>query len=214
MKRILPIGVLVSGRGSNLQAIIDAINKGHLSAEIKIVISNKADSQAIVRAHEHAIQTEILLDKGFSSKSEYDNKLIKILNNNGVELVVLAGFMRIMSKDFIKAFPMKIMNIHPALLPSFPGLNAQKKALAYGVKSSGCTVHFVDEGVDTGPIIAQAAVPIYDDDTEETLSKRILKEEHKIYPKSIQLFAEGKLKVEGRRVLFKDCERLLNHVND
>ncbi len=201
MKRILPIGVLVSGRGSNLQAIIDAIDNGNLSAEIKIVISNNADSQAIVRANEHAIPTEILLDKGFSSKSEYDKKLTDILNKHGVDLVVLAGFMRIMSTDFIKAFPMKIMNIHPALLPSFPGLNVQKKALAYGVKFSGCTVHFVDEGVDTGPIIMQAAVPVYDNDTEETLSRRILKEEHKIYPKSIQLFAEGKLNVAGRRVL-------------
>ncbi len=201
MKRILPIGVLVSGRGSNLQAIINAIDKGNLSAEIKIVISNSANSQAIVRANEHSISTEILLDKDFSSKSEYDIKLVEILNKNGVDLVVLAGFMRIMSKDFIKAFPLKIMNIHPALLPSFPGLNVQKKALAYGVKFSGCTVHFVDEGVDTGPIIIQAAVPIYDNDTEETLSKRILKKEHKIYPKSIQLFAEGKLKVVGRRVL-------------
>lgn len=201
MKKILSIGVLVSGRGSNLQAILDAIDKGILSAEVKIVISNNADSQAISRAKERSIPTEILLDKGFSSRSEYDEKLINALTNNGVELVILAGFMRIMTKDFIKAFPMKIMNIHPALLPSFPGLNVQKKALEYGAKFSGCTVHFVDEGVDTGPIIIQAAVPVYDDDTEETLSKRILKEEHKVYPKSIQLFAEGKLKVVGRRVL-------------
>lgn len=201
MKRILPIGVLVSGRGSNLQAIIDATDNDNLLAEIKIVISNNADSQAIVRANKHTIPTEILLDKGFSSKSEYDKKLIDILNKHGVDLVVLAGFMRIMTHDFIKAFPMKIMNIHPALLPSFPGLNAQKKALAYGVKFSGCTVHFIDEGVDTGPIILQAVVPVYDNDTEETLSRRILKEEHKIYPKSIQLFAEGKLKIVGRRVL-------------
>lgn len=201
MKRILPIGVLVSGRGSNLQAIIDATDNDNLLAEIKIVISNNADSQAIVRANKHTIPTEILLDKGFSSKSEYDKKLIDILNKHGVDLVVLAGFMRIMTHDFIKAFPMKIMNIHPALLPSFPGLNAQKKALAYGVKFSGCTVHFIDEGVDTGPIILQAVVPVYDNDTEETLSRRILKEEHKIYPKSIQLFAEGKLNVVGRRVL-------------
>jgi phosphoribosylglycinamide formyltransferase-1 len=212
MKKILPIGVLVSGRGSNLQAILDAIDKGILSAEVKIVISNNADSQAIVRAKERSIPTEILLDKGFSSRSEYDKNLINALTNNGVELVVLAGFMRIMSKDFIKAFPMKIMNIHPALLPSFPGLNVQKKALEYGVKFSGCTVHFVDEGVDTGPIIIQAAVPIYNDDTEETLSERILKEEHKIYPMAVQLFAEGKLKVEGRRVLVEGCERLSNQV--
>ncbi len=212
MKRILPIGGLVSGRGSNLQAIIDAINKGNLSAEIKIVISNNANSQAIVRANKHAIPTKILLDKGFPSKSEYDKKLIKILNKNGVDLVVLAGFMRIMSTDFIKAFPMKIMNIHPALLPSFPGLNVQKKALTYGVKFSGCTVHFIDEGVDTGPIIMQAAVPVYDNDTEKTLSKRILKEEHKIYPMAIQLFAEGKLNVAGRRVLVEGCKRLSNQV--
>lgn len=212
MKRILPIGVLVSGRGSNLQAIIDAINKGNLSAEIKIVINNNADSQAIVRANEHSIPTEILLNKSFSSKSEYDKKLIDILNKNGVDLVVLAGFMRIMTNDFIKAFPMKIMNIHPALLPSFPGLNVQKKALEYGVKFSGCTVHFVNEGVDTGPIIIQAAVPIYDNDTEETLSKRILKEEHKIYPMAIQLFAEDKLIIEGRRVLVEGCKRLSNQV--
>jgi phosphoribosylglycinamide formyltransferase-1 len=204
MGRILPIGVLASGRGSNLQSIIDAVAQGKLSAEIKVVISDNAEALALVRAKACGIQTEILLDQGFSSRSAYDRKLIQMLNDRGVELVILAGFMRIMSKDFIKAFPMKIMNIHPALLPSFPGLKVQKKALEYGVKFSGCTVHFVDEGVDTGPIIIQAAVPLYDDDTEESLSERILREEHKIYPQAIQFFAEGKLKVQGRRVIVEN----------
>ena len=203
MGRILPIGILVSGRGSNLEAIISAIEEKRLSAEIRIVVSNNADARAISKAKSHGIPTEILPDKTCPTRSEYDKRLVGILENRGVELVVLAGFMRIMSSLFINAFPMRIINIHPALLPSFPGLNVQDKAIKHGVKFSGCTVHFIDDGVDTGPIIIQAIVPVYGDDTEESLSKRILKEEHRIYPQAIQFFAEGRLKVIGRRVFIE-----------
>jgi len=195
------LGVLVSGSGTNLQAIIDAIEQKRINAQIQIVISNVQDAYALTRAKKHGIKTEILSHGDFSSRDEYDKALVELLKKYNVELVILAGFMRILSPLFIKAFPMRIMNIHPALLPSFPGLHAQKRTLEYGMKFSGCTVHFVDEGTDTGPIIIQAVVPIYDDDTEETLSKRILKEEHRIYSQAIQLYAEGRLKVIGRRVV-------------
>ncbi len=207
MDRPLPIGVLVSGRGTNLQAIIDAIEDGRLKASIRIVISNNPEAYAIERAKRHGIPVEVVPDSGFQTREEYDRRLVDILRERGVELVVLAGFMRILSPFFVRSFPLRIMNIHPALLPSFPGLKVQRKAIEYGVKFSGCTVHFVDEGVDTGPIIIQAVVPVYDDDTEESLTARILKEEHRIYPQAIQLFAEGRLKVEGRRVVVRDHVR-------
>ncbi len=203
----LPIGVLASGRGTNLQAIIDAIRAGRLKASIRVVVSNNPEAYALERARNWGIPVEVIPDKGFSSREDYDREVVKVLKDRGVELVVLAGFMRILSPYFVRSFPMRIMNIHPALLPSFPGLKVQKKAIDYGVKFSGCTVHFVDEGVDTGPIIIQAVVPVYDDDTEETLAERILREEHRIYPQAIQLFAEGRLVVEGRRVLVKDYPR-------
>lgn len=195
------LGVLVSGSGTNLQAIIDAIEQKRINAQIQVVISNVHDAYALTRAKKHGIKTEILPHGDFSSRDEYDTALVKLLKKYNVELVILAGFMRILSPLFIKAFHMRIMNIHPALLPSFPGLHGQKRALEHGVKFSGCTVHFADEGTDTGPIIIQAVVPVYDDDTEETLRTRILKEEHRIYPQAIQLFAEGRLKVIGRRVV-------------
>lgn len=204
----LSIGVLVSGRGTNLQAIIDAIETGRLKASIKIVISNNPEAYAIERAKRHGIPVEVVPDKDFHTRIDYDKEVVRVLKEKGVELVVLAGFMRILSPFFVRSFPMRIMNIHPALLPSFPGLQVQRKAIEYGVKFSGCTVHFVDEGVDTGPIIIQAVVPVYDDDTEETLAERILKEEHRIYPQAIQLFTEGKLVVQGRRVLVKDHVRV------
>lgn len=200
---MLSIGVLVSGRGTNLQSIIDAIEGKRLDASIKVVISNKADAPAIDRAGEHGIPVEVVTTEGFVSRQAFDERLTGVLKSYGVELVVLAGFMRILSPGFIKAFPMRIINIHPALLPSFPGLDVQKKAIDYGVKLSGCTVHFVSEEVDTGPIILQAAVPVLDDDTPESLAQRILKEEHRIYPEAIRLFSEGKLDVKGRRVLIK-----------
>jgi phosphoribosylglycinamide formyltransferase-1 len=203
MADLLKLGVLISGNGSNLQSIIDHIEKGKLKAVIKIVISNNPDAFGIPRAQKHKIKTEILKQKDFKSKEEFDQNIIKILQENSVDLVVLAGFMRIISPAFLRAFPHRIMNIHPALLPSFPGLHAQKQAFDYGAKLTGCTVHFVDEGVDTGPIIIQAVVPVYDDDTQESLTERILEEEHRTYPQAIQLFADGKLQIQGRKVLIK-----------
>jgi phosphoribosylglycinamide formyltransferase 1 len=198
------IGVLVSGRGSNLQAIIDNIEQGGLSAEVAAVISDQADAFALERAKKHGIPGIHVSAKGYKGKrDDYDALLVKELQRHNVELVVLAGFMRIITPTLLRAFPNRVLNIHPALLPSFPGLHVQKAALEHGVKFSGCTVHFVDEGMDTGPIIIQAVVPVLDNDTEDTLSARILKQEHVIYSRAIQLFAEGKLRIEGRRVLVK-----------
>ncbi len=196
------IGVLVSGRGSNLQAIIDNIEKGSLPAAIAVVISDQADAYALERARKHNIPGVQVSPKGYKGRrDDYDALLVKELQAHGAELVCLAGFMRIITPTLLKAFPDRVMNIHPALLPSFPGLHVQKAAIEHGVKFSGCTVHFVDGGMDTGPIIIQAVVPVLDSDTEESLSARILKQEHRIYSKAIQLYAEGRLKVDGRRVL-------------
>lgn len=200
----LRLGVLASGSGSNLQAIIDSIEAGTLPAEIAIVVSDKSEAYALKRADKHRIETAVIDTRGFGSMEEFDAELVRLLKRHKIDLVVLAGFMRIVTRVLINAFPMRIMNIHPALLPSFPGLHVQKKAIEYGAKFSGCTVHFVDEGVDTGPIIIQAVVPVLDDDTEETLSARIIKEEHMIYPYAVKLFAEGRLEVKDRRVLVKD----------
>ncbi len=194
------IGVLVSGRGSNLQAIMDRIADGYLPLDIKIVISDKADALALKRAEAAGILTAVVSRKDCASKEEFENKIHQALTEAGCELVVLAGFMRILSGNFVNKWPVKIVNIHPALLPSFPGLDAQGQAVNYGVKISGCTVHFVDEGTDSGPIILQKAVPVLDDDTEETLAARILEQEHKAMPEALKLWAEGKLLVEGRRV--------------
>lgn len=203
MAELLKLGVLISGNGSNLQSIIDHIEKGSLNAVIKIVISNNPDAFGLTRAKNHGIPHVVLKNGNYKNKDDYDAELIKTLKDNGVELVALAGFMRIISPALLKAFPGRILNIHPALLPSFPGLHGQKQAVDYGVKYSGCTVHFVDEGVDTGPIIIQSAVPVLDDDTEDSLAARILKEEHKIYPQAIRLFAEGRLEIKGRKVFIK-----------
>lgn len=200
MADLLKLGVLISGNGSNLQSIIDHIVKGSLKAVIKIVIANNPDAYGITRAKKHGIPVVVLKNGDFKNKEEFDLELIRILKNNCVDLVILAGFMRIITPTLLKAFPHKIMNIHPALLPSFPGVHGQRQAVDYGVKLSGCTVHFVDEGVDTGPIIIQKGVQVFDDDTEETLAARILKEEHKIYPRAIQFFAEGKIEINGRKV--------------
>jgi len=200
MKKV-KLGVLVSGRGSNLQAIIDNIEKGLLPAEIVVVISDQPDAYSLERARKHNIPAIHISAKGYRGKrDEYDALLVKEFQKNNVELVCLAGFMRIITPTLIKAFPNRILNIHPALLPAFPGLHVQKAALDHGVKFSGCTVHFVDEGMDTGPIIVQAVVPILDNDTEDSLSERILKQEHKIYSRAINLYAEGRLKIDGRRV--------------
>jgi phosphoribosylglycinamide formyltransferase-1 len=201
------LGVLVSGRGSNLQAIIDNIEQGRLSAELAVVISDQVDAYALERARKHNIAGVHVSAKGYRGKrDDYDALLVQELQSRGVELVCLAGFMRIITPTLIRAFPGRILNIHPALLPSFPGLHVQKAALKHGVKFSGCTVHFVDEGMDTGPIIIQAVVPVLDDDTEDSLSARILKQEHKIYSRAIQLYAEGRLRIEGRRVLATNGE--------
>ena len=200
MKKVR-LGVLASGRGSNLQAIIDNIEKGSLSAKIAVVISDQPSAYALERARQHTIAAVHVSARGFKGKrEEYDSLLVKELQKWDVDIVCLAGFMRIITPTLISAFPNRILNIHPALLPAFPGLHVQKAALEHGVKFSGCTVHFVDEGMDTGPIIIQAVVPILDHDTEESLSARILQQEHTIYSRAIQLYAEGRLSVQGRRV--------------
>lgn len=198
------IGVLVSGSGTNLQSIIDAIEGGSLSASIRVVISNKPDAYALERAKKHGIQTAVVRVKDFPTRELFDAEVLRLLREAGVELVVLAGFMRLISSVLLEGYPMRIINIHPSLLPSFPGLEVQKAALEYGVRFSGCTVHFVDSGLDSGPIIIQAVVPVKDEDTVESLQKRILAEEHKIYPQAIQLFSEGRIEVRGRRVFVRD----------
>ncbi len=195
------LAVLISGSGTNLQAIIDSSESGDLPVEVVCVISNKADAFGLERARKHGIAAIHLDHRSFSGRNEYDSALVNTLQEFNVDLVILAGFMRIVTPVLLDAFPNRVMNIHPALLPSFPGLDAQKQAIEYGAKLSGCTVHFVDAGTDTGPIILQTAVPILEDDTEESLAERIHHEEHKLYPAAIQLFAEGRLKVDGRRVI-------------
>lgn len=197
---ILRIGVLASGRGSNFQSIIDEIGSDRLKAEIVLLITDNPSAFAIERARKHGVEYLVVQPKEYPSKDDYFVRIADALKKKNVELVVLAGFMKIVGKPLIDAFPNRIINIHPALLPSFPGLHGQKQAIDYGAKISGCTVHFVDEGMDTGPIIIQAAVPVFQNDTEETLSERILKYEHRIYPEAIRLFSEGKIKVEGRKV--------------
>jgi len=194
------LAVLVSGNGSNLQAIIHRIESGELNARIACVISNNPDAFALTRAKTHNIPGIVHENSGFKGRREYDAALASILQGYGVELVILAGFMRILSDAMVTAFPNAIMNIHPALLPSFPGLHAQQQALDYGVKFSGCTVHFVDCGTDTGPIILQAVVPVKQDDTEETLSTRIQAEEHRTFSEAVRLFIEGRISVNGRLV--------------
>ena len=201
MARQVSIGVLISGGGTNLQSIIDAIEAKKLDAKIQFVLSNKADAYGLVRAKNHGVSTEVLDHKAFPSREAYDQAVVDLLHARGVELVVLAGFMRLLSPVLIKAYSNRIMNIHPALLPAFPGLHVQKKALEHGVRFAGCTVHFVNQECDEGPIIIQAVVPVFADDTEETLAARTLKHEHRIYPRAIQLYAEGRLHVVGRRVL-------------
>ncbi len=203
MIRKLRLGALASGGGTNLQAIIDRCRDGSLDAELAVVISNNPDAGALDRARQAGIEVLCIDHRRFADRESFDGAVVAALQAAGVELVVLAGFMRIISPIFIDAFPGRIMNIHPALLPAFPGLHVQRKALEYGARFAGCTVHFVDGGVDTGPIIIQAVIPVLDGDTEATLSARILEQEHRIYPRAIQLFAEGRLRIEGRRVLIE-----------
>lgn len=194
------IGVVVSGRGSNLQSIIDHIAEGKLNVEIAVVVSDHKEAFALERAAKAGIPTAVVERKGCKDKAEFEDKIDAALREAGAEVVVLAGFMRILTGHFISRWEHKIINIHPALLPSFKGLDAQGQAVDYGVKVAGCTVHFVDEGTDTGPIILQKVVPVLDDDTEETLAARILKEEHKALPEAIQLWADGRLTIKGRKV--------------
>ena len=193
------LGILLSGRGSNFEAIARNVQAGRIPAEIAVVISNKADAQGLATAREMGLATCFIPSKG-KERETFDREVVAVLREFQVDLVCLAGFMRILSPYFIREFPQRILNIHPALLPAFPGEEAQRQALEYGVKFSGCTVHIVDEGVDSGPIICQAVVPVLDDDTPETLAARILKEEHRIYSEAICLLLEDRIRIEGRRV--------------
>ena len=198
------LGVLCSGRGTDLQSIIDAIGRGEVNAEIAVVLVDKPESFALERAKKAGIKAVCVNRKQYDGREPFEKALIAELEEAGVTLVVLAGFMRILTPVFVHHFAGRIMNIHPALLPSFPGAHAHRDVLAYGVKVSGCTVHFVDEGTDSGPIILQAAVPVLDGDTEETLGARVLEQEHIIYPQAIQLYCEGRLQVDGRQVRILD----------
>lgn len=199
MKRL---AILLSGRGSNFEAIADRIVKGFLEAEIAVVVSNRAEARGLAVARERGIHAVVLPSKGLDREA-YDRSLLEELRKYDVDLVCLAGYMRLLSAGFVREFALRILNIHPSLLPAFPGLDAQHQALEYGVKLSGCTVHFVDEYLDAGPVLLQAAVPVYDDDTEESLSARILKEEHRIYPEAIRIVLRGDYRIEGRRVVLK-----------
>jgi phosphoribosylglycinamide formyltransferase-1 len=194
------LGVLCSGRGTDLQSIMDAIDRGEVAAEIAVVLTDKPDAFALERAAKAGIKAVCVNRKQFDGRESFEQALVGQLQAAGVTLVVLAGFMRILTPYFVRQYAGRIMNIHPALLPSFPGAHAHRDVLAYGVKVSGCTVHFVDEGTDSGPIILQAAVPVLDGDTEETLGARVLEQEHIIYPRAIQLYCEGKLEINGRHV--------------
>ena len=200
MAKRLRLGVLASGGGTNLQAIIDRCQDGNFPAEIAVVIANNPGAGALDRSRQAGIPTRCINHRDFAGREEFDTALVAALQESGVELVVLAGFMRIITSVLLAAFPLKIINIHPALLPAFPGLHVQQQAIDYGARFSGCTVHFVDGGVDTGPIIIQAVVPILPGDTADTLAGRILIQEHQIYPRAIQLLAEGRVRVAGRTV--------------
>jgi phosphoribosylglycinamide formyltransferase-1 len=195
------IGVLLSGRGSNFEALADSVGGGRLpGAEIAVVVSNREGAPGIERAKERGIAARVIPSKGLE-REVYDRQVVTVLREFNVDLVCLAGYMRLLSPFFVASFPNRILNIHPSLLPSFPGLESQRQALEYGVKFAGCTVHFVDENLDAGPIVLQAAVPVRDDDTEETLSSRILAEEHRIYTEAVRIVLEGKYKIVGRRVV-------------
>ena len=200
----LRVGVLISGRGSNMEALAEACRAGDYPAEISVVISNQPAAAGLERAACFGIKTEVVDHTAFADKASFEAKVIRVLEENEVELICLAGFMRVLSEDFVACFPHKIINIHPSLLPAFPGLQVQQKAIEYGVRHTGCTVHFVVPEVDAGPIILQAVVPIEQGDTAETLAARILEKEHLVYPKAVKLFAQGRLSIEGRRVLISE----------
>jgi phosphoribosylglycinamide formyltransferase-1 len=195
------IGVLLSGRGSNFEALADSVAAGRISgAEIAIVMANREGTQGIERAQSRKIASRVIPSKGLE-REIYDRQVVAVLREYQVELVCLAGYMRLLSPYFVECFPQRILNIHPSLLPSFPGLESQRQALEYGVKFAGCTVHFVDENLDAGPIVLQAVVPVLDGDTADTLSERILREEHRIYSEAVRIVLEGRFRIEGRRVI-------------
>jgi phosphoribosylglycinamide formyltransferase 1 len=198
MKRI---GVLLSGRGSNLEALAESVSAGRIpGAEIAIVIANREGAQGIERAQSRGLATKVIPSRGLEREA-YDRQVVSVLQDNQVDLVCLAGYMRLLSAYFVQSFPQRILNIHPSLLPSFPGLESQRQALEYGVKFAGCTVHFVDENLDAGPIILQATVPVVDSDTADSLAEKILREEHRIYTEAVKLILSGHFKIEGRRVV-------------
>ena len=195
------IGVLLSGRGSNFEALADSVSNGRIpNAEIAIVVSNREGAPGIERAQSRGIKARVIPSKGLEREA-YDRQVVAVLHEHKADLVCLAGYMRLLSPYFVAAFPQRILNIHPSLLPSFPGLESQRQALEYGVKFAGCSVHFVDENLDAGPIVLQAVVPVEDDDSVADLSDRILREEHRIYSEAVRIVLEGKYKIEGRRVL-------------
>ncbi|MFW6309385.1 MAG: phosphoribosylglycinamide formyltransferase [bacterium] len=198
---MINIAVFISGRGTNLQSIIDSVEAGKIPVNLKVVISNNKDAYGLTRAEKAGIETRWVDPDKFNTDKKYEDELLRILEKKEIELVALAGFMRLLTPYFLHNFSGKAMNIHPSLLPSFRGLHAQKQAVDYGVKVSGCTVHFVDEGMDTGPIILQKTVPVYDSDDEDSLADRILEKEHEIYPEAIRLYAEDKLELKGRKVI-------------
>ena len=196
----LQLGVLVSGSGTNLQSILDAALEGRINVDVRVVISNRKDAGALERARRAGVPAVVISHKQYDNRESFEEALIQALRQHDVEWVALAGFMRVLTSHFLHAFPQRVVNIHPALLPSFPGVHAQRQALEYGVKFSGCTVHFVDEGTDTGPIIGQAVVPVLDSDDEESLTAKILEQEHRLFSSVLQLLAEGRIVRDGRRV--------------
>ena len=200
----LGLGVLASGRGSNLQAILDACARPDFPARVVVVVADRERAPALEHARQHRVPAIWLNPKDFGDRAAYDEALRRLLDEHRVGLVCLAGFMRILTPGLVRAYAGRIVNVHPSLLPAFPGLAAQRQALEHGAKVTGATVHFADEGVDTGPIVLQAAVPVEPNDTEETLSARILVEEHRLYPAAVRLFAEGRLEIVGRRVIIKE----------
>ncbi|MCZ7399762.1 MAG: phosphoribosylglycinamide formyltransferase [Candidatus Methanoperedens sp.] len=200
MRLVTNIAVLVSGRGSNLQSIIDSIGSGYLKARISVVVSDVGDAYALLRAKKHGIDAVFVNPENFASKELYEKEILKVLKTHDIELVLLAGYMRILGKTLLLSYKNRILNIHPALLPAFTGLHAQKQAFDHGVKVAGCTVHFVDETLDGGPIILQRCVEVKENDTPETLADRILEQEHKIYPEAVKLFIENRLRIEGKKV--------------
>jgi phosphoribosylglycinamide formyltransferase-1 len=196
---VIVLGVLVSGSGTNLQAILDAIRERTLDARLAVVVSNVPEAKALDRARAANVETVVVDHRGFADRAAFDAAVVEVLRARGVELVVLAGFMRLLTPVLLDAFPMRIVNVHPALLPAFPGIHGQRQALEYGVRVAGCTVHFVDRGTDTGPIIAQATVPVLDDDDEATLTARILAKEHELLPRVLQWVADGRVSIEATK---------------